>query len=125
MRVLRQEGHAEQRKRMTDNLRNENISLRSITTSMMSQFRIQVTTPESDDSNGGDVDDWLRRLLSYLSRAYPRFRSVGMRYPEYMGQLTTRSQMADLYGVGNVHREEVTEGGLHLLRVVQRPGADD
>lgn len=80
----------------------------STITSTVSRFRIQVAAPKHCHSSG-DFDDWLRRLLSYLSLADPSYMSIGMHCLEYAGQPVARAQMAGYCGAGATRREEVTD----------------
>lgn len=95
-------------------------SLRATTWSTMSKFRVQVTPPGSYDGNG-DFDDWFRRLLPYFDgSACTPSCTLDNQLPELQWWISTCGHCTTRGG-----DRPQQEGGLPLLRAVQRTGADD
>lgn len=94
-----------------------------------SQFRILVTWPEHEDGHR-NLDDWLRRVLSYLNVADPRFKAIGMPYLEYMeNQPPELKWYGQVLGCGHASsqrcHQSAQESRRPLFNAVPRAGTKD
>lgn len=62
----------------------------------MSHFRLPLGTLEIDDGSGG-FDDWLQRILAYLSLNDPRHKIVAEHFIENIDRSLTREELTPIY----------------------------